>query len=126
MIPKKILILLGSLVVIGLGMYQPKVITQMEDNTGMLLQKSKTSKLKELELKIVYLLNEKNWINEASVSLNYVNKDNGNLSVTLIVNGTDLKNKRNEIISIVNDVIIKSNLDIENIFIFDEQGNEIN
>lgn len=125
MISKKVLLLLGGLVVIGSALHQPKVTTEMKDDTGMLIQELGESELKEYELKIVNLLNEKNWINTASVSLNYVNEANKTICATVIVDSAELEDNKDEIVSIVTDSIVKSDLDIEDLLIFDAHGNEI-
>ena len=126
---KKLPLLIGlvcsSLLVVGYAIRLPRVTVEMTDNFGVLIQEEEKSELTRNEIKLSYFLNEKDWINAASVILEYLDEGNRIVSAILIVDSEELEYRKDEIVSIVTNNALISDVDIEKILILDMEGNEV-
>lgn len=128
----KKIILLCAVLCVGLVVAdfitgQPTVTTEMRDEAGNLVPANEPPipELEEDRIEIGWLLGEKDWIEAAIVYLDYADEANGTIQAIVFADSAKLESRKDEIVSIVTDGIADAGFVVEEILIYDAQGNQI-
>lgn len=122
---RKLLLVISGLILLIIVFVMsnlPNTRVEMISSKGEIIPVKENTELTEMELKIINLLEEKDWIETASVSLAYTDEYNC-VHAIVILDGTGLDNKKAEIVATITENI--ANMNLQTLHILDIYGNEI-
>lgn len=104
---------------------RPNAMTELRDSSGMLIPPEE-SELKEQETILNTQIKEETSIDTVSVFLDRCDTTGESVCATVLVDGLESEDQKANFISKATNIILLSDLDVQNVAIFDAQGNQIN